>query len=698
MKNLIITIIAVLVAQASFACSASFTYTVGAINNNLLNFNIHNTSSPGTLPSGYHAQSTVYFGDGTSSQVVTNGYWNHNYSATGTYTVKLVLEIVDTFGTTVYCADSTSQSVIINYTTACASSWAAVAGSTPGSITFTATNPGGATGLSYFWSFGDGSTGWGNPITHTYAANGSYSVSMTDSNNTCYYSNQGAITVTNQSVCAGVSASFYSSVSGNVASFSNTSTGPLGYAYSQSNWYFGDGGTSTAYSPSHTYATGGTYTVGYRITWIDTPSNTVICTDSTTQTISVGSSSSSCAGAHAYFSSSTSGLTASFTNSSTYAGFSASPVASWYFGDGAISSSYSPSHTYASAGTYTVSLQMTWLDTLTLTSCWDSVSHNVTVSSGSSINGITGNIFVDTSVSGNPTNPIFKVWLIAFDSATSTLSAVDSTTVLGSYWTGAYTFYNEPAGSYRVKAALTNGPTSGTAAVPTYGFDSLYWYGATVINYSGSGISSGNNIFMQNGTVTSGPGFIGGNVGMGANKGTQNTGIPVANLTIFLENMNGKPLAYTTTDANGNYHFSNFPTGTYQVYPEGLGYLTTPAVVVAGATQITNTNFIEHTISKTITPVSEGVVNVTVNTSSFNIFPNPGNGIFNIAWSSNKTIQTVNATITDIAGRKVFETNLNMNNSIGKTRLNLSQLKPGMYFINITGENVNYTNKIVLQY
>ena len=60
----------------------------------------------------------------------------------------------------------------------------------------------------------------------------------------------------------------------------------------------------------------------------------------------------------ANFTDTTSGLTASFTNTSTDTGGTISSYA-WTFGDGGTSTSASPSHTYTAAGTYTVSLKVT---------------------------------------------------------------------------------------------------------------------------------------------------------------------------------------------------------------------------------------------------------------------------------------------------------------------------------------------------
>jgi len=600
MKKLFFTLIALVVAQITFAYSASFTYSTTALGNNLLYLTCNVTSSTGSVSPTATAYIEFLFGDGSTSSAYLGSAVSHNYASAGTYTVKEILTVVDS-GIFI-CSDTATQSVTVSYAP-CASSFTSVT-DTGGNVTFTATTPAGTSGLTYLWSFGDGSYGYGNPITHTYANNGIYPVNLYDSTSGCSYQNTGSASV---------------------------------------------------------------------------------------NTASIGSS---CVGSSALFTSSVSGLTVSFTNTSTYSGFSASPAASWWFSDGATSTLLSPTHTFASAGTYTAMLTMTWFDTLNLNTCWDSISHSVTVFG----NTISGNISID-SAAGNPMNPTFKVWLINFDSATNSLSAVDSVNVIGNYWLGSYVFNNEPTGSYRVKAALTNGPTSGTAAVPTYGFDSLYWHGANVINFSGSGINSGNNIRLLDGTVTSGPGFVAGNVSAGANKGTQTTGMPVANLTMFLENMSGKVLAYTITDASGDYHFSNFPTGSYKIYPEILGYITTAATVVVGAAQVNNIDFTQHTISKTVTPSnSTGIVNVTENTASFNVFPNPGSGLFNISWSSKTVLQNAHANVTDIVGNKVFETDLNMQTNNGYTQLNIANLTSGIYFINIKAEGINYSSKVVLQH
>ncbi len=128
-------------------------------------------------------------------------------------------------------------------------------------------------------------------------------------------------------------------------------------------WTFGDGGTSSAQSPSHTYTSAGTYSVSLTVTGPggnDTLTRTSYVTVGTAPAPPVASFTGSPT-------SGTAPLLVSFSDAST----GSITSWSWTFGDGGTSSAQSPSHTYTSAGTYSVSLTVTGPggnDTLTRTS------------------------------------------------------------------------------------------------------------------------------------------------------------------------------------------------------------------------------------------------------------------------------------------------------------------------------------------
>jgi xanthomonalisin len=92
----------------------------------------------------------------------------------------------------------------------------------------------------------------------------------------------------------------------------------------------------------------------------------------------------------ANFTDTVSGLTANFTNSSTDTGATISSYA-WTFGDNGTSTAASPSHTYAAAGTYTVTLKVT--DSTGATS---TKSGSVTVTSSSGGGGGSSGVFSNT--------------------------------------------------------------------------------------------------------------------------------------------------------------------------------------------------------------------------------------------------------------------------------------------------------------
>jgi PKD repeat protein len=144
-------------------------------------------------------------------------------------------------------------------------------------------------------------------------------------------------------------ANFGVATNGLTASFTDSSTDSDGTIASRA-WNFGDGGTSTATNPSHTYASGGSYSVSLTVTDNGGATNT--------KTTSVTVSSPTNTPPVANFSFTTSGLSANFTDSSSDSdGTIASR--SWNFGDAGTSTATNPSHTYATGGTYSVSLTVT---------------------------------------------------------------------------------------------------------------------------------------------------------------------------------------------------------------------------------------------------------------------------------------------------------------------------------------------------
>ena len=186
-----------------------------------------------------YAQSWTWdFGDGV---VDTTQNPSHTYSMDGTYTVCLI--------TTNFCGSDT-QCVPV---TACLSTPSAAFSSAVSEDTATFTNAS-TNASTYWWDFGDGNTSTMMDPTHIYTMNGDFVVCLSaingcgDTTTTCDTVN----------ICRSPIASFTSQInaSGN-GEVVFTNTGSPGPAV----WDFGDGNTSMAPNPTHTYATTGMYEV-----------------------------------------------------------------------------------------------------------------------------------------------------------------------------------------------------------------------------------------------------------------------------------------------------------------------------------------------------------------------------------------------------------------------------------------------------
>ncbi len=229
-------------------------------------------------------------------------------------------------------------------------------GQAPLSVQFTDTSTGAPT--AWDWNFGDGSTNSTieNP-SHTYTNNGTFTVTLTATGNGgATSSKSGTITVTNSSpppppLAASFTANPTSGQAPLTVQFTDTSTGnPTAW-----NWNFGDGSTnSTIENPSHTYANAGTFTVSLTVTSsggaTSSKSGTITVTNSTPPPPPLA------AGFTANPTSGQAPLTVQFTDTST-----GNPTAwSWNFGDDSTNSTIeNPSHTYANAGTFWVTLTVT---------------------------------------------------------------------------------------------------------------------------------------------------------------------------------------------------------------------------------------------------------------------------------------------------------------------------------------------------
>jgi len=289
------------------------------------------------------------FGDGSGVVTTTTPNTNHTYNAIGTFLVKLIAEDSNTCN----IRDSSFIRIRVGNLEALLD-FNPVKLTPCDSLKFRFDNLSTApavqpfSGQAFRWDFGDGSpqvvAGTG-PVTHSYSAPGSYTVKLILLD-TVYCNYPDSLTKT-INIAPNVIAQFTTPPVGCVpytASFTNTSIAGQTFV-----WDFGDGSTSTAINPVHTYVTPGTYTV--RLTATDP--NTCNITDDTTANITVVDNPV------ADFT--VSPVPAVENSPAIFTNLSSADAVSfkWLFGDGdsLLTTSRAPvSHQYVATGTYNVCL------------------------------------------------------------------------------------------------------------------------------------------------------------------------------------------------------------------------------------------------------------------------------------------------------------------------------------------------------
>jgi len=141
---------------------------------------------------------------------------------------------------------------------------------------------GGTAPYTYSWSFGDGNSSTTQNPTHTYSLAGTDNVCLvvTDASGCVDSTCKPVIVANNNTPCQ---AGFTYGIGALGVIFTNTSQGTIG-GQNTYNWSFGDGNTSTAQNPTHSYASPGTYTVCLYLT---STGGGAVCRDTVCQSVTI---------------------------------------------------------------------------------------------------------------------------------------------------------------------------------------------------------------------------------------------------------------------------------------------------------------------------------------------------------------------------------------------------------------------------
>ena len=389
--------------------------------------NFSNASTPTATSSFWD------FGDGTTSTLSNP---SHAFTAPGVYQVKL-------HNTYAHCADSVIKTITVLATpTVDFSGDNLVACKGPHTVNFQDQSP---NAVAWQWNFGDGGTSTQKNPSHTYAANGQYTVTLQ---------------ITTSFGCtATISKNSYIRIEKPIVNISNVPNGgcipftfsPIASIISLDGvasyfWDFGhNGATSTSPTPTYIYTDSGTFNMKLRITTVGG------CTDSifVPSAIRTGpvpvvdfkvDTTTACAFG-----------TVTFTDLSY-------PVDRWIwdFGDGTTSSAQNPVHNYNDTGTFTVAL------TAFNNGCARTTTKTQYITVRPPVADFTDSVncankftvfFTDRSLANPIYGPVSYEWHFG-DPANSTSTAQHPT-------------FTYPAlGTYNVTLKVTNGGCSHTVTLP----------------------------------------------------------------------------------------------------------------------------------------------------------------------------------------------------------------------------------------
>jgi PKD repeat protein/alpha-tubulin suppressor-like RCC1 family protein len=381
------------------------------------------------------------FGDGSTGAGVAP---THSYATVGTFTVTLTVND----GTTT--SPPVTGTVTISNQAPSANAGGPYSGVRNTAVVFTgaASSDPDSDALTYAWDFGDGSTGTGVAPTHSYATVGAFTVTLTVNDGTITSTPATAtVTISNQTPAANTGGP-YSGVRNTAVAFNGAASSDLDSDALTYAWDFGDGATGTGVAPTHSYATMGTFTVTLTVndgTIASAPATSTVTISNQTPTANAGGPYSGVRNAAVTFSGSASSDPDSDTL--TYA---------WDFGDGSTGTGVAPTHSYATVGSFAVTLTVDDGTTASspATSTVTISNQTPTASAGGPYSGVRGQVITFSgAASSDPDN----------DALTYSWNFGDGATATGVAPTHAYA----TLGAFTVTLTVNDGTTNSAPATST---------------------------------------------------------------------------------------------------------------------------------------------------------------------------------------------------------------------------------------
>jgi len=251
-------------------------------------------------------------------------------------------------------------------------------------------------------------------------------------------------------------------------------------------------------------------------------------------------------------------------------------------------------------------------------------------------------------------------------------------------------------------ATNTFGPISGPASIcanDTATFTDPTAGGAWTIAGVGGGGGGGNNINNASGLFTAGrrPGVV--HIAYGTpgcvviDSVTVIAAPRVAPITGLNSVYDGLSITLSDTSSGGVWSASDTTIGKVDGTGDVTGVTSGIVVITYSVTNIAGCSAFR--VDSVYVLGTNGVATVQNNTS-FSVFPNPASGSVTIRWNG-QNMGNCSVVISDVTGREVLKTTLNINKTSGQLPMDISTLKTGVYMIAIKSDNGNYTNKLIIE-
>lgn len=530
----------------------------------------------------------------------------------------------------------------------------------------------------YNWNFGDGQTGWGQNVLHTYdpGSGEQFLVQLTTFSfdpataDSCFAYSEQWLSIINIPECVADFFYFQDTLLPFDVQFFDNSSG----AVTNRLWDFGDGISSGETNPYHSFPGPGNY---YVCITIVTDSLGVFCTDTHCEEILITSM------LHADFNfilDTISGLARNYY----FNDISAGQPQEWFwdFGDGNTSTQQNPVYQFEQSGPYNICLQVT-TNFPNGGNITDDECKEISVPDYVDIGGLA---FIGNTPINNPASTGDTGIAYLYRKYEQTVIPVDTNYF---YEYGYYWFSDVREGNHLVKVALTENSEHFSNFAPAYYQQQLFWGEAEILQVQDSNVYYANVYLKElSGTIT-GTGTISGNIVDLPNPSMSDF---VYDQPVFLYNSSDELLTYKRSSFMGSFAFENLAFGTYKLVTDVTGFYGLPVSVTIDQNNPVYNNALLEIHESLPDDIPEYYQNPF---GSVQLYPNPVSDMLSIDLEVNQEMM-LTTEVYNLVGQKVFSCVFNLQTGSNALSLATDQLEIGMYFINFLANKIQISQTFKL--